>query len=334
MAAIQLLITDEGNRHAVTSVLPDHHTTITESELRDADLYLVDEPSFSRCRDTLERRKQRATPVFCPVVLIRRDQTPVSVDLPDPTANSHPLLVDEVLTAPVGQQTLVRAVDNLLTRREQTEQLQKRTRKLEELTSTLRHELRNPLNILDLSLDQARTGEGDAFERCQRAVNRMERMLEETLLIVEQDDLSLDISTVDVPTVTAECWSIIREPVADLDVVTDRQIRADETRLRQLFANLFRNAVEHAGPEVAVTVGPLADGFYVADDGPGIPEEEQNRVFDEGFSTRSAGSGLGLAVVQAVVDAHDWRVRITDSQTGGSRFEISNVEPLASHQQA
>jgi len=327
MATIQLLVTDEGNRRALDAVIPDRHATVTAAEVQDADLYVVDEPTFPQYRDTLQRRTEDATPVFCPIMLIRRGQSSVSVTLPDPASTSHPFVVDEVLTAPVGRQALGRAIENLLARRRQTEQLQKRTEQLEQLASALRHELRNPLSVLELSLDRARdTCAVDDFDRCQQAINRMERMLEETLLVVEQGDLEVSTSIVDVGAVATNCWDIIREPAADLDVVTDQTVSADETRLKQLFENLFRNAVEHAGPEVAVTVGPLDDGFYVEDDGPGIPEEDRTRVFEQGYSTSLAGSGLGLAVVQAVVDAHGWHVRLTESQAGGTRFEITGVE--------
>jgi signal transduction histidine kinase len=98
----------------------------------------------------------------------------------------------------------------------------------------------------------------------------------------------------------------------------------DESRVRQLFENLFRNAIEHAGEDVTVTVGVLdnGDGFYIADDGPGIPDEDRDRVFDSGYTTIEDGSGLGLVTVQRIVDAHNWSVTVTDSNDGGARFEI------------
>jgi hypothetical protein len=61
---------------------------------------------------------------------------------------------------------------------------------------------------------------------------------------------------------------------------------------------------------VTVTVGTLGDGFYVADDGPGIPEDERERVFEAGYSTTESGSGFGLAIVERVADAHGWSVHV------------------------
>jgi signal transduction histidine kinase len=76
---------------------------------------------------------------------------------------------------------------------------------------------------------------------------------------------------------------------------------------------------------VAVAVGDTDGGFYVADDGPGIPEEERDAVFEVGYSTEN-GTGIGLNIVRQVVDAHGWTVRATESAAGGTRFEITRVD--------
>jgi signal transduction histidine kinase len=65
-----------------------------------------------------------------------------------------------------------------------------------------------------------------------------------------------------------------------------------------------------------------AAGFYVADDGRGIPAADRERVFREGYSTGDDGSGLGLAIVANVVDAHGWTVSVTESAAGGARFDV------------
>jgi len=76
------------------------------------------------------------------------------------------------------------------------------------------------------------------------------------------------------------------------------------------------------GNGVTVTVGTLADGFYVADDGPGIPLEKREIVFEPGYSTRDSGTGLGLAIVERIVTAHDWEMDLTAAEHGGVRFEV------------
>ena len=84
--------------------------------------------------------------------------------------------------------------------------------------------------------------------------------------------------------------------------------------------------VEHGGRNVTVTVGDLADGFHVSDDGPGIPDEERDRVFESGYTTAREGTGFGLSIVAEIVEAHDWEVRATESADGGARFEVTGVE--------
>lgn len=76
-----------------------------------------------------------------------------------------------------------------------------------------------------------------------------------------------------------------------------------------------------------VRVGWLPDrfGFYVADDDPGISPGDRERVFEHGFSTRSDGTGFGLAIVEAIAEAHGWSVSVTDSWVGGARFEVAGV---------
>jgi PAS domain S-box-containing protein len=85
------------------------------------------------------------------------------------------------------------------------------------------------------------------------------------------------------------------------------------------------DSVEHAGDDVSITVGSLDDGFYVEDDGPGIPPEDRDNVFEAGYSTDPEGTGFGLSIVKQVAEAHGWTVRLTDAAGGGARFEFTGV---------
>jgi len=97
----------------------------------------------------------------------------------------------------------------------------------------------------------------------------------------------------------------------------------DPDRLRHVFENLFRNAVEHGGFDVTVRVGCHDEqGIYVEDDGPGIPVEKRDEVFEPGHSSARGGTGFGLTIVKRIVEAHGWELSITDGTDGGARFEI------------
>jgi signal transduction histidine kinase len=81
-------------------------------------------------------------------------------------------------------------------------------------------------------------------------------------------------------------------------------------------------AADHDGPDPMVTVGGLdRGGFYVADDGPGIPPEDRERVFEEGYSA-SSSTGLGLAIVREIATAHGYTVQATESAAGGAQVEF------------
>jgi signal transduction histidine kinase len=330
MATIQLLLTDDANRRALASLVEQRHTPITGTDLEDADLYLVDDASLPQYRSALRDKKREQAPVFCPVVLIRRPQ--VSVDLSAPDSDEETFLINEVVAAPVEKQELFRRIANLVVRREQTVELHEKSERLEQLTNTLRHEVRNPLQILDGYLTIAREqGDVESFEKCRTAVDRMQRLFDETLTMIQGDGFETDEKAIDLPTICAECWKVISESDARIEVTTRQRISADEDRLRQLLENLFRNAVEHGDSGVTVTVGDLDGGFYVEDDGPGIPVEEREAVFENGYSTRGAGTGLGLAVVDEIVAAHGWDVQVTETVGGGARFEITGVASLTEH---
>jgi signal transduction histidine kinase len=120
-------------------------------------------------------------------------------------------------------------------------------------------------------------------------------------------------------------WRTVETGEASLRVTDGLgSVEADEDRLRQALENLFCNALDHAGRRVAVTVSPLTDapGFAVEDDGPGVPADEREDVFDHGYSSDDAGTGFGLSIVRTVVEAHGWEVSLTEADGGGARFEI------------
>ncbi|MFB6177415.1 MAG: ATP-binding protein, partial [Halobaculum sp.] len=206
-------------------------------------------------------------------------------------------------------------------------QLERQNQRLEEFVSIVSHDLRNPLTILDGWLEQAEaTGDPDHFERCYDAVERMETLIDELLTLAKAGEQITELETVDLADLAEESWDGVETAEGTLTVESTRTIRADRSRLQQVFENLLRNAVEHAGPDVHVTVSDTDDGFAVADDGPGIPEENRSEVFDAGFSTGDAGTGFGLKIVRQVADAHGWTLDVTESPEGGARFEFGDVE--------
>ena len=225
------------------------------------------------------------------------------------------------------------AVDRIDRERElerRAAQLERRNERLDRFAGRLSHELRNPLSVLESRVWLAReTGDEAHFEHIQRAITRMDRLIDDTLTLARYGEIETEKSTVSLRTVATDCWETIRTPTAALDIRTDRRIQADRDRLRQLLSNLFQNAIEHAGADITVTVGDLDTGFYVEDDGEGIPESKREAAFDPGESELSHGTGLGLSVVEKVASDHGWEIELTESTAGGARFEFTGVETSA-----
>jgi signal transduction histidine kinase len=158
----------------------------------------------------------------------------------------------------------------------------------------------------------------------ERSVDRMRTLIDDLLTLSRQGEAVDDPTTVSLATVAGQAWETTDAPEADLHVRTGRTVAGEDSRVRQLFENLFRNAVEHGGEGVTIVVDDLADGagFFVADDGPGIPEDEREAVLEMGYTNSDDGTGIGLGIVTEVATAHGWDVALAESADGGVRFEF------------
>lgn len=210
---------------------------------------------------------------------------------------------------------------------EREQQLQQQTERLEEFASVVSHDLRNPLNVATGRLELARQEcASDQLDEVAQAHDRMDALIDDLLTLAREGESVADIEPVGLAETIEGCWRTVATGPATLITETDRTIWADPARLQQLLENLIRNAVEHGGDAVTVTIGELADGFYVADDGSGIPEDTREQVLESGYSTSEAGTGFGLSIVQEIATAHDWTIRVTESEAGGARIEFTGVD--------
>ena len=222
--------------------------------------------------------------------------------------------------------------------REATSRLEAQNERLEAFTGVVSHDLRNPLSVAmtyaDLLDDRY---DDDDLDALRGALERMDDLIQDLLALAQQGAEIQDRTLLSLESVAREAWAGVETDGATLAVATDgAAVRADESRLRQVFENLFANAVEHGAPDASadassltVRVGCLTDsadrGFFVADDGVGIPESERDAVFEYGYSG-DGGTGFGLAIVKAVADAHDWTTAVEESASGGVRFTFTDVD--------
>mgnify|MGYP000748231418 CR=1 FL=1 len=200
-----------------------------------------------------------------------------------------------------------------------------RERRLEQFASVVSHDLRNPLNVAQGRLDLAAADcESEHLDAVADAHDQMAALIED-LLTLAREDVSLSVEPVELRPVVAEAWAGIEAPEATLSIDVEATVAADPDRLRRLFANLLRNAVEHSTGPVRIQVGRCGDGVSVADDGPGI-EDDPDAIFDAGYSTAEQGTGIGLSIVEQIATAHGWSITVSESEDGGARFELGGMD--------
>jgi signal transduction histidine kinase len=199
--------------------------------------------------------------------------------------------------------------------------------RLEEIASVLSHDVRNPLSVAQGYLELAQEShESDHLNQVAIAHERIEELIDDMIVLARTGNRVGEVAPVEFREAVERAWMTVDTSDAEIVVVDSAAILADESSLCQLLENLFRNAVDHGGPTVTVRVGCFDDGgFYVEDDGSGIPRDKREHVFSYGSSSKEDQTGFGLSIVQRIVDAHNWEIAVTDSDTGGARFEITDV---------
>jgi signal transduction histidine kinase len=195
------------------------------------------------------------------------------------------------------------------------------------------HEIRNPLGIIRGAVELVREREGERLhprdrERLADVLGEVERLrgLTEDFLDLSSDR-ALEESIVDLSALADEAARGSRTLHPELDVfvaVSAPTIRADARRLRQVFANLLSNAAQAGARRVEIRGGLRGGhvGLLVADDGPGVPPELQERLFEAFASGRSGGVGLGLAVSRQLVERHGGSLELVEASGPGAVFEL------------
>jgi len=200
---------------------------------------------------------------------------------------------------------------------ERSAELERQNDRLEEFASVVSHDLRNPLNVAQGRVDLARHEcDSDHLEAAARAHDRMEALISDLLALARQGESVNEPDAVRLAAVVNNCWGNVETADADLSVETDLRVRADESRLRQLFENLIRNAIEHGGDEAAVRVGETADadGFFAPTT---VPESRPTTATaSSSAGTRRRSRGPGSACGSSV----GWPRR-TDGTCGSRRPE-------------
>ena len=201
------------------------------------------------------------------------------------------------------------------------------------------HELRSPLASIRQTAEVAKAHpgalpEGELADAVLEEGARMQRLVEQLLVLTRTDEGAVALapsrrrprrprSRRGTPRPQRSRGRHLRRPGG--------RVRGDQAALAQVVRNLVDNAVRHARSRVAV-IGVHEDErgveLVVEDDGPGVPEDQRERVFerfvrlDEARARDAGGSGLGLAIVQEIVRAHGGSVSVAAAASGGARFVV------------
>jgi len=213
-----------------------------------------------------------------------------------------------------------------LKQREET--LERQNERFDELASAVSHDLQTPLSTARGRAELAiETGDTEQMEKTLTALERADQLREDLANVLRTREIVGETESVDLGTVAEEVWeSITASDEASLQIEDAATVDADPDAVRRLLENLFSNSVEHSGEDVTIRLGQIKDGFYVEDDGPGIPPEEREEVFTAGYSTKEGGSGVGMVSVREIVFSHEWTISVAESENGGVRFEITDVK--------
>jgi signal transduction histidine kinase len=222
---------------------------------------------------------------------------------------------------------------------ERRRRLERQNERLDQFASVVSHDLHNPLTVASGRLELLRDDPSEAhIDAIDDTLDRMESMVDDLRTLAEAGQTVDGTDPVPLAQTAREAWAYAQTDGCTVDVAVDDAVtvQADPDRLLHVFENVFRNAADHNDEAVTVRVGlldpgPATDGgsrsgFYIEDDGDGIPADDRAAVFEQGYTTASDGTGLGLAIVRDMARNHGWDIRVTDGRDGGARFEVTAVD--------
>lgn len=229
-----------------------------------------------------------------------------------------------------GEVTALRGTLHDVTKDERAKQaLEARNRRLDQFAGIVSHDIRSPLSAAIGFTEVAQeTGDTQHLGYVRTNLKRIQNIVDDLLVLAQGRTSSHLTEDVCMETIARQSWE--REEMGELHLNMEGvlgTVRGHPGLLGQMFCNLFRNARQHAGPGVTVTIGlSPAGGFFVEDDGPGIPDDIHKHILEHGFSTSEEGTGFGLSIVAEIAATHGWTLSAERKAPDGARFAFA---PLA-----
>ena len=213
------------------------------------------------------------------------------------------------------------------------------------LGSAIAHEIRNPLNYINLTLDHLRTKFAPANEKDRAAFEKLTSQLKNEVARIDQQisdflnysrPAKADLQPVEARRVIEDSLRIVEPEAVEKNVtigIVEHEnvplVMGDPEFLRSVFNNLFINALqamESGGGHLNIKISPSDDGrfveFEIADTGNGISEENLSKIFEPYFSTKETGTGLGLAIAHKIIEVHHGEITVESTEGQGTKFRV------------
>lgn len=224
---------------------------------------------------------------------------------------------------------VIRTLREISERKETEEKLRAKNKKLDQFTSVITHDLRNPLgvakgytNLLIDNIDE----DSDLMRYADESISsidRMEEIITNMLTLTKSGDITGVKKEIDLGSVISDAWKNIESRNATIENnLTEVRVDGDKSSLQQCFENVLRNAIEHGGSDVTIRFDTYSDGVYVKDDGPGIDSGITDTIFEMGETTERSGTGYGLYITAKIIEEHGWDIRVNELVNDGARFDI------------
>ncbi|RLN01361.1 hybrid sensor histidine kinase/response regulator [Haloarcula sp. Atlit-7R] len=220
---------------------------------------------------------------------------------------------------------LIGITQDITDQKERERLLRQQNERLRKVALLAAHELRNELQVSTGHLSQIEADD-EHIGAVEESIDRLSSIVDKVVSLASSDSPEFEPEQQWLSTVAWDVWSSLSLEAASLEVTSDRRVLADPESMRLFLEILLSNAVEHGGPDVAIRVGATSSGFFVADDGPGVDVSPPERVFEAGYASEKQNSGFGLYIANRIAKEHGWSLSVDDSEAGGARFTVTDVE--------
>ena len=206
------------------------------------------------------------------------------------------------------------------------QKLKQHNEQLKDIKETLSQGLQDPISVASGALELYQSsGDQSHLEQIEGSLVRIETLVEQILELSKQGEETIEVEELSLQNAAADAWSTISTNGSKLNCMDSKQFKADPNRIQQLLKSLFSNAIEHNTECVTISVETTNSSIFIEDDGSGVTDEDQELIFDPGYTTKKGQTGFGLTIAQQVALSHGWEITADTGENGGLQFDITGI---------